>query len=1407
MSKSTIAGVQFVLRDAQQIKDHSVVDITNYDMYTNNIPTQGGVFDPRMGTTLRELKCPVCKNSKGKCLGHIGHIDLAYPVINPFGIKDYKKWLKVVCHKCGNPVVAPMNKAGDKLTAAATVTRNKNRKCASCNAVHPIMKQSSVEKLALEAVFLDDNGMFVSKHTIFPHMAYDIFSRVTPESVELYGRLPENHPLTTILYTITAPSNIIRPDVRQTGNDQSNTNAVTNMLIVIIKKNDEFPNPIPEEITETLEKKVWAFNNLYFEMLRAGGKETTSIAGQFKSKNGLFRRALLGKMVRRIARSTIIGDPTLKLDEVRIPQKFAKIIYVEETVQDYNKHALLVLLQNNYTRYPGASAIIKKSGGTFDVNPHTDLTTLENGDIVCRDIIDGDYVYFNRQPSFMPSNMSGFRVVVSRDTEDLTIGMSVTICQMYNADFDGDAMNLIFASNAAGMSEIETVGWMGNNIVHFSSTKMLVGQRQDSVIGMAELTRDSILMDKFHACMLFARASEMPSLSKVFTAEKPKLTGRECMSLILEKTPIDIVSPATWYNPSFIPAIKYSPTEITTTIKNGVLVKGVLDKATLGDGAINSIYQVIANEHGNRKAIQSIFDMQQMAIHFMKMRGYTVTVQDMILPKEARLKIATVTAEAIARSKVITNQLIRRDILPPMGVTIRDHYEQLQINALTIYDEYVDILLQYVDHDNNNLFKIAAFGSKGNMENVANIVSAVGQKILDGRRMPKKFGFERTLPCFQRFDLNPDANGYIANSYIEGLNAAELGFSGMCSRWALIIKALASSVGGQMSREAIKSMESMTTNYFRHVMQGRGIITFVYGGDNLDPRKVEKLKLDTVTISDESLKDRYLNEDIPEEFERILDDRNKYRRVFMRLESTNTNEPFKDNRQLAVDIKRIMDRILGATGMDAQDNREDLLECASDIKKFCDELPYVYYNDDWRAAKLPVSNTVKDALWLMSMRIRIHLCTRELQRQHISRTQLGLILDRIRLNYTSALIDPGVAVGLLAAMGFSEPLMQQMMDAHRKSATGGNSLSGTKRAKEVFNIRDTIDMAAPEMILQFTSDISSNKVDIQKIANSLEVIRFEFLVFGQPLIFVEKYGKPVHSKYKHETELITEFESKNPLLTPPGDLLHFCIRYELDKTQLILKNMEMEYLVVMLRTTHPHLFIVYTSKNAPRVILRVYARASYYKTTPGKTEMEELDGIIQGTVLRGVTGIIRADPIKLVRHNILEDGSIAADSNRWGVKTTGTNIIEGLLIPGVIPEQIFSNSIMEIYELFGIEAARTVIINECRRMLASCNYRHYDTYASLITQKGYPTSITLAGTKKREPDNILLNMGFSHPADYLETAVTYGIYNEIGGISSSLAVGSLPRVGTNYTQMEINETFIRENASSANREFEELFDL
>lgn len=437
-----ITKVKFNLSGTDAVRKDSYVPIKSYDLFRNNTPYPGGVYDAHLGTTDHSYRCQTCYNNKRSCIGHEGNIPLNYPVWNPMGVNEGRKWLKLICFKCGHSIIEesiymrfPRSK---RLDEASKLARTGNKKCPHCKEVHPIIKKDNNEPLALVAEIYEEKRQ-TAKWIIFPHKAAEILSRISDETVVKLGKNVNSHPRNFVLFDIKAPSVTIRPDVKKIGGGRSTNDDLTTMLQIIIKKNDTMPAVVPNEVDPKTAKMIWELNNSYYDFVKAGGEGAmTSLSMRLKGKGGRFRKNQLGKRARNMCRSTITGDPRIRIDEVGVPLTFARTIQYEEIVQEFNKKRLLGYVQNGRKKYPGATKIIKKSTGTeYDVDSAREIE-LENGDIVLRDMIDGDPVNFNRQPSLMVSNISTHKAKVTLDPDIKTLLMNVLACPLYNADFDGD---------------------------------------------------------------------------------------------------------------------------------------------------------------------------------------------------------------------------------------------------------------------------------------------------------------------------------------------------------------------------------------------------------------------------------------------------------------------------------------------------------------------------------------------------------------------------------------------------------------------------------------------------------------------------------------------------------------------------------------------------------------------------------------------------------------------------------------------------------------------------------------------------------------------------------------------------------------------------------------------------------
>lgn len=421
-----IAAVKFTVTGADTVREDSNVTVTSHEMFRGGEPYPFGVYDAHLGTT-DTYRCLTCYHSKKQCLGHDGMIELNYPVINPIALEEIPKWLKAVCHGCGASVV-PESKyikfpKKYRLDKIPNETRGKAKICSACKAEHPIVRRSDENPLLFIA-----ESQKGEKTILYPHHIGKILERITDDTVQKFGKPIESHPRNFILSAIKVPSVTIRPDARKLSGGQSNNDDVTTLLQDIVKKNSIMPTVIPDVVTEKYGASAIALSEQYYKLVRdSGEKSVNSIANRLKGKQGRFRKNQMGKRVHQMCRSTITGDPTIAIDEVGIPLVFAQRIQLEDVVQEYNK-ALLMNLVRNGRNYPGATKIRKKlTGVEYDIDPARELE-VEIGDTVLRDVLDGDYVNFNRQPSLCPSNIAAHRVKVTRDPNIKTIRMNVIIC-------------------------------------------------------------------------------------------------------------------------------------------------------------------------------------------------------------------------------------------------------------------------------------------------------------------------------------------------------------------------------------------------------------------------------------------------------------------------------------------------------------------------------------------------------------------------------------------------------------------------------------------------------------------------------------------------------------------------------------------------------------------------------------------------------------------------------------------------------------------------------------------------------------------------------------------------------------------------------------------------------------------
>ena len=273
----------------------------------------------------------------------------------------------------------------------------------------------------------------------------------------------------------------------------------------------------------------------------------------------------------------------------------------------------------------------------------------------------------------------------------------------------------------------------------------------------------------------------------------------------------------------------------------------------------------------------------------------------------------------------------------------------------------------------------------------------------------------------------------------------------------------------------------------------------------------------------------------------------------------------------------------------------------------------------------------------------------------------------------------------------------------------------------------------------------------------------------------------------------------------PGDLAKWCIRYGLNKEELILKSMKLETVVLAIRKIHPELFIMYTPENADDVYIRCYLRNSMFKQTSDYYIdnvlfiMEEVKKVI----VRGVKDLLATNVVDIMKNVEKEDGSYEI-KKIYGIYANGSNMTDILTNPYIDPYRTQSDSIEEIERVFGIVAARNKIINEMIIALEGLNRIHCSIFADEMCYSGQVTNIQKTGLQKRENANITLRFSFQTAIQVIQDAAIHGLVDKISGISGPLVMGTNPNIGTTYNSVVVNQQFIQENMKSLESIAEEL---
>lgn len=1414
-----IKEMQFGILSNEQIVKQAVIEVSNRNVYdlgssgNTRTVTANGPMDRRMGTSAKGVKCSTCDQELKDCNGHFGHIKLALPAFHVGYLKMIIQVLQCICKDCSRVLLdepsrrrylKAMRREGldsvQRVGIAKKITEEcrKKKYCPYCSAMngnvrkvpgHPLKvvhmpydaydrstaktKKPPPGKLEFDASFdaIRSGNPDVDRHLkkaaddMHPLRVLHLFRRISEQDCELLGMVPEDaRPEMLIWEYMPVPPVAIRPSVVQDAG--ANEDDITNKIGDICQMSSIIRAGLSRGLPVQTIMEQWDFLQLQIAMyinsdvpgLQQQGfsKSMRGFCQRLKGKGGRFRQNLSGKRVDFSGRTVIGPDPNLGVDEVAVPKRVAKNLTYPEKVSRYNIEKLRGCIRNGNEKHPGANYIIKKDGrkialavlalGDKTPKPGQKFSRLESaahqleiGDIVERHLEDGDVVLFNRQPSLHRLSILSHKAKIRPWR---TFRLNECACNPYNADFDGDEMNLHVPQTEEARTEaIELMG-VKNNLATPKNGTPLIAAIQDFITAAYLLSSKNNFFDRksFTQICTFMFNGDVvvdPDTGERWPIDipppvivKPQAlwTGKQVFNLLMRpnkkcRVLVNLEAACKQFKGKKGEANDLNEDDAWLVIRNSEVMCGVMDKATVGDGKKDSVFYVMMRDYGPDHAVQGMNRLAKLSARWLTNKGFSIGINDVTPGTELVRRKQELIEEAYAKCDQLISDFKEGKLVRDAGCDEQQTMENKIGGILSgVRQEAGAICFEELSLHNSPL-TMAKCGSKGSNINVSQMVASVGQQMIGGARVADGFQ-DRTLPHFPKAARQPASKGFVSNSFYSGLVPSEFIFHAMSGREGLVDTAVKTAETGYMSRRLMKSMEDLSAMYDKTVRTSSGgIIQFQYGDDNLDPVDMEgKAKpvnfertfshaiTSTWDNSEESLTPKEVKNTTKA---RLNAERNKYTRFA--LDGT-TKLEYNDPSDMATD------------------QFESIRDFLDTVENFINEKA-----NKLAAAIARLQETKQRGQAIPSLANGV---------AKISQTSLDTFITLCLTKYDKSNVQPGHAVGAIGAQSIGEPGTQMTLKTFHFAGVAGMSITqGVPRIKEIINASSTI--STPVIQCELENKFSEDAARIVKA-------RIEKTYLRDIIDYVEDVWHPggVYINARIDWDTVERLR-----IDLTADELAVAIT---SSKVLKLKKSESR---VAVKNNYIRVH-VFEGDGKKRVTKTKSLNKAYFE------RVQHLKHLLPDVMVKGYNECQRA---------IIKKADTANANGQYEVQllVEGYGLLNCMTTPGIKGNLTKSNSIMEVKNVLGIEAARSTIVREIQEVMNQMDIdpRHMQLLADTMTFKGEVLGITRFGLSKMR-DSVLQLASFEKTPDHLFEAGCKGKVDKVEGVSECIIMGKPVSLGT-----------------------------
>jgi DNA-directed RNA polymerase subunit A' len=862
-SPKRIGKIKFGLLSPKEYRKMSVTKVITADTYDDDgFPIEMGLMDPRLGVIDPGLRCRTCAQRAGDCPGHFGHIELAAPVIHVGFAKLIRKILRATCRRCGHLLLdeiqkqeflLKMRELKDKNYSADEIVKNvikEARKSIACPYCAEQQKEIKYEK---------PTRYVENSHKLMPADIRDRFERIPDADIELLGIDPNNvRPEWMILTVLPVPPVTTRPSITLE-NGQRSEDDLTHKLVDIIRINQRFqenreagaPQLIIEDLWELLQYHITTFLDNEVSGVpparHRSGRPLKTLSQRLKGKDGRFRGSLSGKRVNFSARTVISPDPNLSVNEVGVPETIAREMTVPIIVTARNIAEVREFVKRGPLNHPGANYVKRLDGRRVKITEKSAAEIaemIENGWVVERQLKDGDIVLFNRQPSLHRMSIMAHRVKVMPFK---TFRLNPAVCPPYNADFDGDEMNLHVPQTEEARAEARILMQVEENILSPRFGGPIIGGIHDHISGLFLLTQRGTKFTKSEVYELLKKCEVEKALPEpaIIDGNLAYYTGKQVFSQILpERLNLSLKAKKCVMHEACLKTD--CDIDAYVKIEAGNLICGVIDEKSIGafSGAILDGIIREYSDAGFEAASRFLDNATKLAIRSIMKFGFSFGIDDEDVSPQAQLEIEEIIEKAEQRVQALINAYEVGELESMPGRTLTETLEMKIMQELSrARDKAGEIAGKNLGFAgelalDNSAVVMAVSGARGSMLNLTQMAGSVGQQSVRGERIARGY-YDRTLPHFRKGDLGADARGFVRSSYKTGLTPTEFFFHAIGGREGLVDTAVRTSQSGYLQRRLINALQDLEVRYDGTVRSGDKVVQFVYGEDGIDPTKSE----------------------------------------------------------------------------------------------------------------------------------------------------------------------------------------------------------------------------------------------------------------------------------------------------------------------------------------------------------------------------------------------------------------------------------------------------------------------------------------------------------------------------------------------------------------------------------------